>query len=299
MGLAVADALGVPVEFCSREYLKNNPVKEMMGYGTYNQPEGSWSDDTSLTLGLLDALSEEKFSIKSMADKFVSWYRFGEYTPNGVVFDIGNATREALIRIGKGVNPLTAGGKTEYDNGNGSLMRILPLAFYLKDEDNIEERIRKIYEVSSITHGHIRSKMACHIYVEMAIKLIKGATLEESYLETINEIKEYYQEEKELATFKRILSGDINCLNEDEVKSSGYVIDTLEAALWCSLTTSSYKEAVLKAVNLGSDTDTVAAVTGGLAGIYYGIESIPQEWIQVIINKELIYELSESLNKKL
>ena len=238
MGLAVGDALGVPVEFESRENLRNNPVKGMMGYGTYNQPEGTWSDDTSLTLCLLEALIEREYKVTSLANKFVKWYQKAEYTATGKMFDIGRSTYDAINRIISGINPVDAGGKSEYDNGNGSLMRILPLAFYLKDEE-------------------------------------------------------------ELKYFNRVLSGDIYKLDESEIKSSGYVIDTLEAALWCVLTTNSYKEAVLKAVNLGQDTDTVGAVTGGLVDIYYGMDQIPNEWIVAIKNKKLINNLSQSLYNKM
>ena len=299
MGLAVGDALGVPVEFESRENLRNNPVKGMMGYGTYNQPEGTWSDDTSLTLCLLEALIEREYKVTSLANKFVKWYQKAEYTATGKMFDIGKSTYDAINRIIGGINPVDAGGKSEYDNGNGSLMRILPLAFYLKDEEDIEKRVEKIYEVSSITHGHMRSKIACHFYIEMAISLIKGKNLKDSYLDAVVIIKEHYKDEEELKYFNRVLSGDIYKLDESEIKSSGYVIDTLEAALWCILTTNSYKEAVLKAVNLGQDTDTVGAVTGGLVGIYYGMDQIPNEWIEAIKNKKLINNLSQSLYNKM
>ena len=299
MGLAVGDALGVPVEFESRENLRNNPVKGMMGYGTYNQPEGTWSDDTSLTLCLLEALIEREYKVTSLANKFVKWYQKAEYTATGKMFDIGRSTYDAINRIISGINPVDAGGKSEHDNGNGSLMRILPLAFYLKDEEDIEKRVEKIYEVSSITHGHIRTKIACHFYIEMAIRLIKGKNLKDSYLDAVGIIQEYYKDEEELKYFNRVLSGDIYKLDESEIKSSGYVIDTLEAALWCVLTTNSYKEAVLKAVNLGQDTDTVCAVTGGLVGIYYCMDQIPNEWIEAIKDKKLIYNLSQSLYNKM
>ena len=119
MGLAVGDALGVPVEFESRENLRNNPVKGMMGYGTYNQPEGTWSDDTSLTLCLLEALIEREYKVTSLANKFVKWYQKAEYTATGKMFDIGRSTYDAINRIIGGINPVDAGGKSEHDNGNG------------------------------------------------------------------------------------------------------------------------------------------------------------------------------------
>ncbi|MDS0525664.1 ADP-ribosylglycohydrolase family protein [Clostridium sp. SHJSY1] len=301
MGLCIGDALGVPVEFLSRESLKKKPVEEMLGYGTHNQPQGTWSDDTSLTLALIDALIEENYTTEKIGGKFIDWYYKGKYTPHGEVFDIGIATRKALDKIKNGVKAEEAGGKTEYDNGNGSLMRILPLAFYLIDEEDIEKRVKIIYEVSGITHGHIRSKVACHMYVEMAINLIKGKDLFESYINMVRALKEYYKNklsEEELEIFHDLFSEKIGNKNENNIESSGYVIHTLEASIWCLLNTTSYKEAVLKAVNLGEDTDTTAAVTGGLAGIYYGFHGIPIKWIVCTAKTDEIYDLCNKLYRK-
>ena len=128
MGLCVGDALGVPVEFSSREQLKRNPVVDMRAYGTYNQPAGTWSDDTSMTLCTLDSLSNG-LDYKDIMEKFLSWYKDGEYTPHGEAFDIGMATSKALNKYASGEKPLESGGRGERDNGNGSLMRILPVLF--------------------------------------------------------------------------------------------------------------------------------------------------------------------------
>ena len=131
MGLVVGDALGVPVEFKDRESLRQDPVTSMRGYGTYNQPPGTWSDDSSMTLALLDSL-KDGLDYKDIMDKFVAWYDKGKYTPHGKMFDIGIATRQALSRYKNGLAALECGGQDEYDNGNGSLMRILPILFYLQ-----------------------------------------------------------------------------------------------------------------------------------------------------------------------
>lgn len=231
----------------------------------------------------------------------MQWYEKGEYTPYGQVFDIGNSTLDAIKRIKSGISPEKAGGETEYDNGNGSLMRILPLAFYLYHETDIEKRVKIIYEISSLTHRHIRSKVACHIYVEIAIKLINGENILDEYKEVCSMLNEYYEEKlesKEKVIFKRILDGEIYKYSVDEIKSSGYVIHTLEAALWCLLTTNTYKDSVLKAVNLGDDTDTTGAVTGGLAGILYGLDSIPKEWIEDLGKGIMIFNSANQLYKK-
>ena len=131
MGLCIADALGVPVEFNSRERLKANPVREMRGYGTHNQPIGTWSDDTSMTLCLVDSLSDG-LNYEDIMSKFKAWLVDGDYTPYGDVFDVGIATRQAINRYLSGIGPLNCGGISERDNGNGSLMRILPLLFYIQ-----------------------------------------------------------------------------------------------------------------------------------------------------------------------
>lgn len=257
-GLAVADALGVPVEFLKRGTYE---VKEMVGYGSHMQHPGTWSDDTSMTLATCDSIREcGDVNPSDIYEKFRAWLFEAKYTPDDVVFDVGQTTSRA-IRNGEGLSEVWA-------NGNGSLMRIIPLAF--TDADN-----ELIGEVSAITHAHGISKLACMIYVYIARKLLKGEDLE-SILETIEAD----------APFDRLKG--IKALSIDEIKSSGYVVDTLEAALWCLATTDNYKDAVLKAVNLGMDTDTVAAVTGGLAGILYGFDAIPKEWIETLRGKDVI-----------
>ncbi len=297
-GLCIGDALGVPVEFVSREYLKTNPVKGMIGYGTHNQPPGTWSDDSSLTFCLAESLCNG-YNLRDIANKFCRWLYEGYWTPYNKVFDVGSTTKIAISAIKKGVNPIEAGGKSEYDNGNGSLMRILPLAFYIKDM-KINKRFKIIHEVSSITHSHIRSLIACGIYIEILINILKGNNLRSSYEDMKKTILNFYKKQQnELRHFKRILKQDISEIPEYKIKSRGYAIDTLEAALWCCLNNDSYKKTVLATVNLGGDTDTIGAVAGGLAGLYYGFKNIPKEWINVVARKEDIIELANKLNNSL
>lgn len=293
-GLCVGDALGVPVEFKSREYLNKNPVTDMIGYGTHNQSPGTWSDDSSLAFCLADSLCSG-YDLSDIADKFVGWYYDNLWIPHGEVFDIGNATSEAIERLKNGIAPQKAGGCSEYSNGNGSLMWILPLAFILQ-KTPFEKRVSIISDVSSITHGHLRSILACVIFIEMALNLLEGQDIQKAYQNMKKPIMEHYSGETELKHYSRILQGDISELQEDVIKSSGYVVHTLEASLWCLLTSQSYKETVLKAVNLGEDTDTTGAVAGGLAGLYYGFESIPLEWVGKIARNDDIRKLAERLN---
>jgi ADP-ribosyl-[dinitrogen reductase] hydrolase len=169
-GVAVGDALGVPVEFTERNILKKNPVTDMTGYGTHHQLPGTFSDDSSLTFCLAEALTEG-FNPDVIGRFFVRWHRNNYWTARGTVFDIGNATRQAIDRLAKGVEPDLAEGTEGSSNGNGSLMRILPLLFYLPDKP-FSARFEMTKLVSSLTHRHIRSVIACFYYLEFALKLL-------------------------------------------------------------------------------------------------------------------------------
>lgn len=299
-GLAVGDALGVPVEFKSRASLRENPVTDMQGFGTHHQPAGTWSDDSSLTFCLADSLCSG-YDLQDIAQKFLQWYHADLWTPHGEVFDIGIATSKAINKIANGADPVLCGGNGEADNGNGSLMRILPLVFYLQKENDIEVIFNKVKEVSSVTHAHFRSVFACFIYIIYALELLKNSDKAMAYTKIKSIVQVFIDENDfdyaEIKHFERILKGDISSLSEDEIYSSGYVVHSLEASLWCVLTTQTYKDAVLKAVNLGEDTDTTAAIVGGLAGLIYGFESIPQEWMNVLVKQIEIENLCEQLDK--
>ena len=304
IGLAIGDALGVPVEFKSRQEIAKNPVVSMREYGTHNQPMGTWSDDTSLTLAFMDSVAErKKIDYKDIMDRFSNWFMYNDYTATGEVFDIGNSTSRAIMNYGRGMEPLECGGASVYENGNGSLMRILPLAYYLEKQRDaaIEVRMEIVHNVSALTHRHPVSLIGCGIYINIAMNLLTCAASMYTCVEQgIKEAFTYYDNMKydEIHTYIRLKNlSDFLKLPESEIKSSGYVVDTLEAALWCLLNTDSYKECILKAVNLGDDTDTVGAVVGGLAGIYYGADGIPKEWLAAIAKRQYIESLCEKLQK--
>ncbi|MFZ3578981.1 ADP-ribosylglycohydrolase family protein [Virgibacillus sp. DJP39] len=306
MGLSVADALGVPVEFVDRKTLKNNPVVGVRAYGTYNQPAGTWSDDSSMTLCLLDSLANG-IDYTDIMNNFQKWFDKGLYTPHGEAFDIGISTRKALKRFAAGTNPLDCGGTTELDNGNGSLMRILPAVFYLQssygDKELDEAAFDIIHNISALTHAHKRSKIACGIYLSIALNLENGKELKQAVDQGLYAAANYYKTDAEftdeLQYFNRLTRKDFDELPEKLIKSSGYVVDTLEASIWCLLTTTSYKECILKAVNLGEDTDTVAAVAGGLAGLCYGYESIPDEWLAALEKRDYIESICDKFSVSL
>lgn len=300
-GMAVGDALGVPVEFKSRQVISKSPVTDMIGYGTHHLPAGTWSDDSSLAFCLAEALTQG-FDLNTIGQNFVDWYYRNFWTPRGNVFDVGIATRQAILRLAQGKKPELAGGFEVTDNGNGSLMRILPLLFYIQDKP-INERYEITKQVSSITHGHIRSVIACFYYLEFARGIISGKDKRQIYRGVQTDIKNHLANlsvnPTEIGFFDRLLKNDISELHEKEIQSSGYVLHTLEASIWSLLTTGSYKEAVLKAVNLGDDTDTTGAVTGGLAGLLYGFDSIPTNWVTQIAKKDDIENLAKRLAQNL
>lgn len=297
-GVAVGDALGVPVEFRGREYFKNHPVTGMTGYGTHHQPPGTWSDDSSLTFCLAEALTHP-FDPEVIGQTFIRWYREGYWAAGERLFDIGGATHEAIHRLIGGVPAASAGGDDETDNGNGSLMRIAPLVFHIAGKP-VAERFEITRLVSSITHAHIRSVIACFYYLEFCRGILSGQDKFAIYHQLKGDINrfalDYPLPPYEIRQFERLLQHDIFSLGEDTIESSGYVVHTLEASVWCLLTTGTYSEAVLKAVNLGGDTDTTAAVTGGLAGLLYGYDAIPADWIHLLVKKEAIADLAERFN---
>lgn len=262
-GLAIGDALGVPYEFQQRDTFT---CTGMVGHGTHNQPAGTWSDDTALSLATLDSFTEcgGKPDTADMLMRYQMWLKHGMYMPDGKTFDSG-ITVATAIRSGHGCDGLD-------DNGNGSLMRMAPCAFYhLTDEE--------IRQVSAITHAHEISMTACVQYARIIERLL-------------NHVPPY----------KTITDSGFPfdpTIPRTEVKSDGFVLHTLNAALWCLANTDNYQDCVLAAVNLGEDTDTTASVAGALAGDIYGFESIPQEWVRKLRGRELLdMYVSEATRKR-
>lgn len=258
-GAAVGDALGVPFEFRQRGSFT---CAGMVAHGTHDMPAGTFSDDTSLLLATVDSLREcGGVDVEDMRQRFCDWLNKGDYTPDGTVFDVGNATATAL-RAGSGC-------EGERSNGNGSLMRIAPLAFSDAADEQVEE-------VSAVTHAHEISRKACVAFVQILRRVLDGEMLETAITAS--------QPDDPLFAFM----GELVDMPRAAVRSTGYVLDTLGAALWCALHTNGYKGCVLAAVDLGDDTDTTACVAGALAGAMYGLDAIPQEWLEVLRGKDVI-----------
>lgn len=308
MGVAIGDAVGVPFEFRSREDMEENPATDMTGYGTYNQPHGTWSDDSSLTFCLAQSLIQG-YDIKDMAEKFIKWRDEAYWTAHNEVFDIGKTTSIAISRLKRIIKEDHLDELTRQkeqgipqDNGNGSLMRIIPLLFYVRGRP-IEEQFDIIWEVSALTHRHIRAAMSCLIYLKIAEKILEGINKIEAYNQSRKDISKFWENigfpVEERKHFNKLIQNDILDTPKDELLSGGYVIEVLESSIWFFLQTDNYRDSILGIINLGHDTDTSAAITGGLSGLYYGIDGIPGYWVNTIARKKDIIKLCEDLNQKL
>lgn len=301
-GQAIGDALGVPVEFRSRKSLTENPVTDFLGYMCWNQPPGTFSDDSSMMFCTAESLST-KYDIDDIGNLFVKWYKNGYWGAHNELFDIGGTTRRSLERIIQGEKAKFSGDFFPENNGNGSLMRILPLVFTLHTENNFNKKFTIIKEVSSITHAHFRSILSCLIFVEFGIQLLKGKNKKEAYTNTQRIVNNFISKNdfnpNEIKLFNKILKNNIHEYSVEEINSGGYVIDSIESSLWCFMNSKSFSESVLTSVNLGGDTDTTAAINGGLAGLYYGWENIPKKWINQISKKNEILNLSKRFAKSI
>lgn len=280
-GVVTGDMVGLQTEFKAREAI----LKEITDIGdSWLGEAGTWSDDSSMTLCIAESLSERKTcNINDIAKRFIDWYLEGylSVTKNK---DVGMTIAEAITNMLNGESPYHSGLTGEHDNGNGSLMRMLPVVFYTHSME-LKDALRISDEVSAITHAHLRTLMACGFYLFIGRHLINGKTKEEAYKMAIDDFNSIY-DNNERTHFKRILSGNINELKEDDVHTSGYCIHSLESSLWLLLNYDSHEEVVLKAANLADDADTVGAIAGGLSGIYYG--NIPEKWMKKTINKRLV-----------
>ncbi len=293
MGFIVGDAMGVPTEFCMREKLFEKPVTEMIGFGSHPVPKGSWSDDTSMTLALVDSINNKKcIDYDDIMNNFTLWVTEAKYTPSKYVFDIGKTCLRAIRNYKDNKDAINCGLTDIDSNGNGSLMRILPLVYYIyyNKIDSEDEIIKLVNNISSLTHGHEISKLGCYIYTKYVLYILNGLDANKAY-ELIKELDYSSYSNDSINVYKRILNDDISKYDINDISSSGYIVDTLEATLWLVLNTNSYKKAIIGAINLGNDTDTIAAITGSIAGLIYGFNSIPELWLEDLQRKDYIYEL--------
>lgn len=292
-GLLVGDALGVPYEFSPPASIPERHLIDMSppsGFARAHSgvPEGTWSDDGAQALTLLKSLVEcESLDLRRFTDGLLDWYRNGSMTPDGRVFDIGNQTMQALRNYALHGNPLTCSPFDDWNNGNGSLMRTLPCAFISPSTaTNIIDRARR---QSLPTHAHLRSQLACALYSLMAWQMVEGKGPVDA-LDYAQDTLEDALDPTEKTELGIVLDGRL-----DPSMGSGYVVDSLWSAIRCVLATDNYEDCVREAIALGNDTDTTACIAGGLAGIFYGEQAIPERWRQALKGRAIVEELLERL----
>lgn len=299
-GLLIGDATGVSYEFNPPNQIPSFEQIDMIppiGFEkTYKDiPLGTYSDDGAQFLCVLESFLEcEKLNLKNLADKLIDWWTWGYLAVDHNVFDVGGQTMQSLMRYSSGMSPYESGFSIKRGQGNGSLMRVLgiPLLHNGSDEDLVEDA----HTQSLITHGHINNQICCALYSLIIRYILKGNDFENAYEISIKNLKEIYESNE---AYLKGLTEDI--LPEDVVKEqgTGYVIDCLKSSFKVIRESSSYEEAIKKAIALGNDTDTTAAVTGGIAGVLYGFENIPKRWFEMLRGKEEVYELIDKIDFKI
>lgn len=301
LGFVVGDALGVPVEFLNRNVLQKHRLVDMIGYGSHHQPEGTWSDDSSMMIATMDSIIDNnEVNFDDMMQKFCEWYVKAKYTATNEVFDIGIGTSKALMTYMNGINAIECGEVGIRNNGNGSLMRILPISIYSYCLNlTEEEEVDLINNCSALTHGHEISKLGCVIYTDYIKNILNGNNKVDALkMLSLKQYEKYYSGET-IQYYKSILNGDIMSFNREQIKSTGFIVDSLEAAIWCTLKNNNYEDAVITAVNLGEDTDTIGAITGSMNGIIYGQDSIPSKWVNKLQRKEYIENIINQFCSKI
>lgn len=291
LGLAIGDALGTTLEFSMRP--ENESHREIIGGGPFNLNAGEWTDDTSMALCLAYSLLRSNgFSARDQMDLYQAWRKEGFFSSNGKCFDIGNTVRHALQSFESSDNPI-AGSSDEFSAGNGALMRLAPVVLFFAS--NFTSAIEKAGESSKTTHGNIQSVDACRYYSGLMLGVIRGDSKEEilsAYYSPVSDIWQYIPLCEQVSA---VAQGSFKRKSREQIKSTGYVIDSMEAALWAFYNTNTFEDGLCKAVNLGGDSDTIGAIYGQLAGAYYGEPGIPFKYIKPIKHWHYFYYFADEL----
>lgn len=284
LGSAVGDAVGTTLEFSRRDGYP--PLTDMIGGGPFDLEPGQWTDDTAMALALAESLcASGGLNLQDLMERFVAWYRQGRYSCTGTCFDIGMTTRQALQRFMETGAP-EAGNCSPSTAGNGSLMRLAPVPIFY--HAHLAAGIEAARRQSRTTHGTVEAVDACAAYAELLILAINGLAKDAVLARAIPGLA---------PAVAAVIGGSWRGQPRERISSSGYVVHSLEAALWCVACSSNFREAVLLAANLGDDADTVAAITGQLAGALGGVEAIPADWLRKLAWREKIERLGVRLLK--
>lgn len=285
-GLLIGDALGVPYEFHSTASIPPAIEIEMTPPEGFERshagvPPGTWSDDGAQALALLDALIRDPLlDLETFAINLLNWFKQGAFTPDGNVYDVGLQTQQAFESLAAGAAPAVAGPCGERDNGNGSLMRCLPVVMIASSRD---QAVRLARKQSVVTHGHPRSQLCCALYCLTAMGILDGHPAADAVRAAEDELFGNLVGTTEETELKVVLDGRF-----ERPQGSGYVVDSFWSAIHCLLSTRCYEDCVRRAVTLGNDTDTTACVAGGLAGLLYGEGAIPHRWIETLRERKIV-----------
>ncbi|SAK87062.1 ADP-ribosylation/crystallin J1 [Caballeronia hypogeia] len=292
-GLLLGDALGVPYEFHDAADLPPESAIEMeppQGFRRAHRgvPPGTWSDDGAQALCLLESLVQyPSLDLADFSQRLIAWYEHGHMTPDGHVFDVGIQTSRALDDLRHGAAPASAGPGGERDNGNGALMRCLPVVFVAASDD---EAVRLAMRQGLVTHGHVRSQLCCALYALIARRLLEGARASDAVARAEADLRRRFDSTPAAAEMRRVLEA-----RREPARGSGYVLDSLWSAVQCLLDTGDVETCLRRAVTLGNDTDTTAAVAGGLAGLLYGPRALPARWVAALRGREIVDALLAEL----
>ena len=297
LGLLVGDALGVPYEFHAPERLPPYDLIEMTPPPDFERAHssvlpGTWSDDGANALCLLESLLiHDGFHPEDFGRRLVAWQDAGHIAVDGHVYDVGIATSQAISNLRRGVPALEAGGTGDYDNGNGSLMRVLPLALWHRGSD--QELVTLAMQQSCVTHRHLRSQLCCALYCLWARRVLEGAQPSAGWSDAVGALRERFESDSPARN-----ELDYRILPEATPTGSGYVVDCLRSARWAVARGDEgcdYETVVKSAILLGHDTDTTACVAGGIAGIIGGVGAIPPRWMEALRGKDLVSPLLKQL----
>lgn len=283
LGLACGDAVGTTVEFKSRGSFQ--PLTDMVGGGPFHLKPGQWTDDTSMALCLAESLlNKNGFDAADQMGRYLNWWKWGYLSSTGECFDIGMTVSQALSQYQQTGEPF-AGSIDPYTAGNGSLMRLVPVVlFYFPDAQKIQ---RFSADSSRTTHAAPEAIECCQLFADLIGKALLGASKTELRHSSVTTLTQ--------AKVAAIARGDYIAKSIDEIRGSGYSVQSLEAALWCFHHTDSFAAAILQAANLGDDADTTAAIVGQLAGAYYGVRDIPENWLEQLHEAEEITATADRL----
>jgi ADP-ribosylglycohydrolase len=293
MGFVIGDILGFPLSGKTREELLKEPVTKLKPFDDTSIEEGAWSNNTSLLLTTIDSINAKcAIDYEDMMIKLSIYKNHASYTPLGIVLDIDRTTARSIDKyIEEKENPLLCG--VESSTNNKSLMRVFPLSYYAIDTHLKElEILDLVKKVSSLTHPNEECRMACYIYVRFAMFLINGKDKLAAYNMTKAVDYTMFTEDTRFK-FDRLLKNNITDYKLKDIVSDDNVVNTLETVIWVLLNANNYKESIIGSINLGDDTSSIGALVGALAGILYGYESIPEEWLDKIIKKDYIMDIFE------